>query len=109
MVLSLEAGRDFLYFTILVMVFPRHVLGVHTGLSGQGQALRGSVTGSESWTLGQSLFCIICSKPAVGQMQCMDLSIVVVSELGVPGGFSASVGVGQGGVCFQILCWGLVL
>lgn len=43
--LSLETGGYLLYFIILVMVFPRHVLGTDTGQSGQGQALRDSVTG----------------------------------------------------------------
>lgn len=42
-------------------------------------------------------------------MQCIYVSIVVVSEPGVTGGFSASLGVRQGGVCFQILCRRLVL
>lgn len=36
--LSLETGGDLLYFTILVMVFPRCVLGTDTGQSEQGQA-----------------------------------------------------------------------
>lgn len=42
-------------------------------------------------------------------MQCTDLSVGVVPEPGVPGGFSGSLGVGQGMVCFQILCQRLVL
>lgn len=47
--LSLEAVGDLLSLGVLVMVFPRHILGMDTGQSGQGQALRDSVTcGSES-------------------------------------------------------------
>lgn len=49
MALSLEAVGDLLSLAVLVMVFPRHVLGMGTGQSGQGQALRDSVTcGNES-------------------------------------------------------------
>lgn len=43
-VLSLEAGRDFLYFAVLVMVFPRCVWGMNTG---QGRA-------SQNWVAGRS-------------------------------------------------------
>lgn len=35
-------------------------------------------------------------------MQCTNLSVVVVSKPGVLGGFSASLGVGQGGAYFHI-------
>lgn len=61
------------------------------------------------WTLEQSWVYIICSKPEVQQMWCRDLSIVVVSEIGVPAGFSINLEVGQGRVHFQILCQRLVL
>lgn len=82
---------------------------MNTGQSGQGQALTDLVTGRSVWTREQSWVYIIFSNPEVQQMGCRDLSIGVVSEPGVPGGFSASLEVGQGRVHFQILCQGLIL
>lgn len=105
-VLSLEAGRDFLYFAILVMVFPWCVLGTNTGQSGQGRGLKNLVTGrskSGHWgRVGFTLFALTqeCSR--------CDAGICQQSEPGVPGGFSASLEVGQGRVHFQILCQRLV-
>lgn len=70
-VLSMEAGRDFL-FAILVMVFPRCVLGTNTGQSGQGQGLRNLVTEkseSEHWgRVGFTLFALTqeCSNAMQG-------------------------------------------
>lgn len=70
-VLSVEAGRDFL-FAILVMVFPGCVLGANTGQSGQGQGLRNLVTEkseSEHWgRVGFTLFALTqeCSRCNAG-------------------------------------------
>lgn len=72
---SLEAGRDFLYFAILVMVFPWCVLGTNTGQSGQGRGLKNLVTGrSESghWgRVGFTLFALTqeCSRCDAGICQ----------------------------------------
>ena len=66
--LSLEAGGDFLYFTVLVMVFPRHVLGTYPGQSEQGQVLRGSVTGrSESGHLDRVGFALFALNQESGR------------------------------------------
>lgn len=93
MVLNLDAGGYFLYFAILVVFFPRDR---HRTFRAQS-----SLGGFDDWEDTQSWFCIIYSKAGVEQMQCTtDLSISVALEPGVPGGFSTSLGVGQGGVCF---------
>lgn len=70
-VLSLEAGRDFLYFALLVMVF----LGVNTGQSGQGQAVKNLVTGrsepGHGGRVGFTLFALTqkCSRCNAGIYQ----------------------------------------
>lgn len=102
-------GKGFPVFHYFGDGFPKACLGGAHRTVRARSSLKGFSVWERVLDTRTEFVLIICSKPAVRQMQCMDLSIVVVSELGVPGGFSTSVGVRQGGVCFQILCWGLVL